>query len=177
MKNINPPVHQIYLVGPEKEGKGIARRIYPYCEACDWIPAFFLEERFTDEIERKLCWEWILRTGVIAFGDDAEWIYERLHGNEDDPYGWDRPYKVLRLIKTGEEKPASFFSYQAQVWTYPETEQDFKNIASWLGIVSYLKEGTFRAIYPGAVSIWELFREIDLDAAIKKYKKQEVTHS
>ena len=28
MKNINPPVHQIYLVGPEKQGRSIARRIY-----------------------------------------------------------------------------------------------------------------------------------------------------
>ena len=83
----------------------------------------------------------------------------------------------MRLLKPGEEKTAPFFSYQSQVWSYPETEQDFKNIASWLGIVSYLKAGAFRAVCPGAVSIRELFRDIDIDAIIRKYKEQEVTHS
>lgn len=176
MENINPPVHQIYLIGPEKQGRSIARRIYPYCEACDWIPAFFLAERFTDEVEREVCRQ-RTRTGVIAFGDDSERIYGRLHGDEEDPYGWDKSYKVMRLIKPGEEKPAAFFSYQSQVWSYPETEQDFRNIASWLGIVSYLKAGAFRAVCPGAVSAQELFRDTDFDAIIRKYKEQEVTHS
>ena len=177
MENINPPVHQIYLIGPEKQGMDIARKIFRYCTVCDWIPAFFLAERFTDEVEGELCQRWAPRTGVIAFGDDSERVYERLHGDEEDPYGWDSPYKVMRLLKPGEEKTAPFFSYQSQVWSYPETEQDFKNIASWLGIVSYLKAGAFRAVCPGAVSIRELFRDIDIDAIVRKYKEQEVTHS
>ncbi|HIZ22500.1 MAG TPA: hypothetical protein IAA21_06855 [Candidatus Blautia faecigallinarum] len=174
MGNINPPVHQIYLVGPEKQGKGIAREIFPYCKACDWIPAFFVAGKYTDEMERRIC-QGRVRTGVIAFGDDSERVYERLQGEE--PYGGDRPYKVMRLLKPGETKTFSFFSYQAQIWAYPKSEQDFHNIASWLGFVSYLKEGTFRAIYPGALNIQELFWDIDLDAILKKHKEQEVTHS
>ena len=162
MRNINPPVHHIYLVGPEEQGKDIAQGIYPYCRACDWIPAFFLEGKYTDKIEKSL-YQYGVRTGVIAFGDDSERIYERLHG--EDPYGEDRPYKVMWLLKPGEAE-VPFFSYQAQIWSWPETEQDFHNIASWLGFVSYLKAGTFRAICPGALSTWELFREIDPDAMI-----------
>lgn len=40
MENINPPVHRIYLIGPEKQGMDIARKIFRYCAVCDWIPAF-----------------------------------------------------------------------------------------------------------------------------------------
>lgn len=171
MGNINPPVHQIYLVGPEKQGKAIARRIYPYCVECDWIPAFFLEGKYTDELERRILWEGS-RTGVIAFGDDSGMIYERLHG--DDPYGGDKPYKVMRLLKPGEPKTVPFFSYQAQIWENPETEQDFHNIASWMGFVHYLNEGTFRAICPGALTFRELSCEIDFETITEQYRKPSV---
>ena len=93
MENINPPVHQIYLIGPEKQGKSIARRIFPYCERCNWIPAFFISERYTKTIEKDISREGE-RTGVIAFGRDSEEIYDRL-------YGEDRQQKILRLLEPG----------------------------------------------------------------------------
>ena len=100
MENINPPVHQIYLIGPEKQGKSIARRIFPYCERCNWMPAFFISERYTKTIEKDISREGE-RTGVIAFGRDSEEIYDRL-------YGEDRQQKILRLLEPGSPDPPFF---------------------------------------------------------------------
>lgn len=169
MENINPPVHQSYLIGPEKQGKCIARRIFPYCERCNWIPAFFISERYTKTIEKDIFRE-RERTGVIAFGRDSEEIYDRL-------YGEDRQQKILRLLEPGSPDPPFFFSYQAQIFTYPETEQDFRKIASWLGFVPYLRKGNFRAVYPGALRMEDLCMDIDFDEIIQRYQEQEVLNS
>ncbi len=166
MENINPPVHQIYLIGPEKQGKYIACRIFPYCERCNWIPAFFLSERYTKTIEKDIFRE-RERTGVIAFGGDSKEIYDRLYGDG-------RQQKVLRLLEPGSPKPPFFFSYQAQIFSYPETEKDFRTIASWMGFVPYLKGGRFQAVYPGALHMEELCMDIDFDEIIHRYQEQEV---
>ena len=151
MGNLNPPVCQIYLVGPKEEGMLFARNLYPICLERKWLPAFFVTNRLGKDII-KCSDSKLLRTGVITFGPESEKIYRRL-------YGINGGMKVLRLLDAGVPEPKPFFSYQAQIFSYPQDSHDYDLIASWMGITPYGDWPDFRAVFPDALTEEKLVKK------------------
>ncbi len=145
---MNPPVSRIFLIGPVADGRKLAGRLYPLCRESRWIPAFFSDKSLTQEVEKRF-YEPLTRTGVITFGMDSAEIYEMLCGHGK----W---LKVLRLLEPGAAIPIPVFSYEEQIFPWPEKSEDFQNIVSWMGIVPSGKWPGHEVVYPGAMSLEEL---------------------
>lgn len=148
---INPPVYQIYLVGPKETGIELARNLYPICLERRWLPAFYVSGCLSEGVVKQVA-SWALRTGVITFGPGAEESYRRLN----------RKYtgtKVLRLLDAGAPKPKPFFGYEAQIFSFPQGIHDYDAIANWMGIIPYGDGPDFKAVYPDALMEKELVKK------------------
>ena len=153
--NPDPPVDRIFLFGPVRDGRKLAGQLYPFCRESRWIPAFFAEESLTQKVEKRF-YEPLTRTGVITFGSDSAQVYERLRGRGK----W---LKILRLLEPGAVPPKPFFSYEEQIFPWPEGAEAYQQIISWMGIVPFGDWTGYEATYPGALSPEELGKNEQTD--------------
>ena len=124
-ESINPPVRRIFFVGPKADALKHAAALYNVCRERRQIPAFYENRTLAGVIRRLRCPT--TRTGIITFGPGSEGVYEQTCREFPG-------IKVLRLLEPDAPPPKFFFSYQNQIFPYPETAEDYGIIASWMGL-------------------------------------------
>lgn len=141
----NPPVTQIFLIGPKEKGMCLAKDIFAICKDRGWVPAIFVSEHLTEKIRKQITYP-IQRNGVVTFGEESKQVYEEMCSCEV-------PVKVIRLLGPQEPAPDHIFSYHAQIW---KDTEEVSLIVSWMGIIPWLKRSYFCQGVPGSLIPEEL---------------------